>query len=146
MKRRIEGLREATQTGQDEVPDGVFLVRVERVQYRCHPQKPFYALRLSVIEPRELGGRMISGRLYCTAKVLWKLSWFLRDFGYDTELLGGDKIDEKAVVGLRGVVRISHTTIHGTPMINLDGFAPTSQWEELGVAWVARTSSSEVVR
>ena len=33
--------------------------------------------------------------LYCTPKALWKLSWFLRDFGYDTELLGRDEIDER---------------------------------------------------
>ena len=51
-------------------------------------QKPYYALRLEVLEPEHLTGHLIAGRLYCTPKALWKLSWFLRDFGYDTELLG----------------------------------------------------------
>jgi hypothetical protein len=43
MKRRIQGLSETQPSGDTvEVPDGVFLVRVERAQYRWHPAKPFY--------------------------------------------------------------------------------------------------------
>ena len=80
MKRRIKGLSSTASSGQSDVPDGVFLVRVDRAQYRWHQLKPFYVLRLTVIEPRELAGRVVSGRLYCTAKALWKLGWFLRDF------------------------------------------------------------------
>jgi hypothetical protein len=38
---------------------------------------------------------------------LWKLSWFLRDFVYDPELLGREEIDEKALFGLRGIVKYS---------------------------------------
>jgi hypothetical protein len=144
MKRRFEGLREAARSSSDEIPDGLFLVRVERVQYRWHVQKPFYELRFSVLEPQEFAGRVFSGRLYCTSRALWKLSWFLRDFDYDTELFGREEIDEKAVVGLRGVVKISHTTINGTRLINLDGFAPLSQWEELAPLLAAKTNRSEV--
>jgi len=99
VRRRIDGLREAAHSGENELTDGVFLVRVEHVQYRWHAQKPFCILRLSVREPYEFGGQKISGRLYCSAKALWKLSWFLRDFGYDTELLGRDELDEKALLG-----------------------------------------------
>ena len=79
-------------------------------------------------------GRTISGRLYCTSKALWKLGWFLRDFLYDPELFGREEIDEKALCGLRGVVKISHTTLHGRSLLNFDGFAPASQWEELSAA------------
>ena len=85
----------------------------------------------------------ITGRVYCTPKALWKLSWFVRDFGYDTELLGRDEIDEKALVGLRGVVKISHTVMNGTSLLNLDGFAPDNQWEELSTA-PANVSGSRV--
>jgi hypothetical protein len=38
----------------------------------------------------------------------------LRDFGYDTELFGREEIDKKALLGLRGVIKISHTTVNGT--------------------------------
>jgi hypothetical protein len=130
MRRRIQGLHDADRSAADEVPDGLYLVRVTRAQYRWHAQKPFYILRFSVIEPKERAGHSISGRLYCTPKALWKLSWFLRDFGYDTESLGRDEIDEKNLIGLQGVVKISHTVVNGTSLLNLDGFAPTSQWEE----------------
>ena len=146
MRRRIQGLNDMTQSSDVEIPDGLFLVRVDRAQYHWHAQKPFYILRLSVLEPQELAGRTISGRLFCTPKALWKLSWFLRDFVYDADLLGRDEIDEKAVFGLRGIVKISHTTINGTSVLNFDGFAPASQWEELSAVPAQRPNSSEATR
>jgi hypothetical protein len=65
---------------------------------------------------------------------LWKLNWFLRDFGYDTELLGRDEVDERQLVGLKGVVKISHIDFNGASLLRLDGFAPAGQWEELSPA------------
>jgi hypothetical protein len=144
MRRRFEGLGNADQSSAGVFPDGLFLVRVERAQYRWHAQKPYYALRLSVIEPKELAGHLIGGRLYCSPKALWKLNWFLRDFGYDAEHLGRDEIDDKSLVGLRGVVKISHVVLNGTSLLNLDGFAPASQWEELATDSSANTHGSEV--
>ncbi len=128
MKRRFHGLSSTSQPEPD-VPDGVFLVRVDRVQYRRQRQKPFYDLELSILDPGVLKGRCFSGRLYCTPKALWKLSWFLRDFGYDSDLLIRDEIDEKALIGLQGVVKISHVVIHGRSLLNLDAFAPATAWE-----------------
>jgi hypothetical protein len=144
MRRQIRGLNETANSSADSLPDGVFLVRVDRAQYRWHQQKPFYILRLSVLEPHALAGHTISGRLYCTPKALWKLGWFLRDFLYDPELLGREEIDEKALFGLRGVVKISHTTVNGRALLNLDGFAPASQWQELSCVAVQNTISAEV--
>jgi hypothetical protein len=145
MRRRIQGLHEADRSAADEVPDGLYLVRVTRAQYRWHAQKPFYILRFTVIEPKKSAGRSVTGRLYCTPKALWKLSWFLRDFGYDAESLGRDEIDEKNLLGLQGVVKISHAVVNGTSLLNLDGFAPTSQWGEMPTALQAH-ASSEVAR
>jgi len=60
-------------------------------------------------ENRErVADRVISSRLFCYPKALWKLSWFLRDFGYDAELIGRDEVDERPLVGLTGVVKITH--------------------------------------
>jgi hypothetical protein len=78
--------------------------------------------------------------LYCTERALWKLTWFLTDFGYDTELLNRDQVDEKAVLNLRGVVRTSHTIMNGRSYQNLDAFAPAGEWETLSCA---STSSSD---
>ena len=131
MKRHIQGLHEADQSATNQVPGGLLLVRVERAQHRWDAGKPFYLLRFSVIEPKDLAGQLVAGRLYCTQKALWKLNWFLRDFGYDTELLGRDEIDDKGLVGLRGVIKISHVVVNGTSLLNLDGFAPASRWDEI---------------
>ena len=134
MKRQVPGLAETVHDSRPEIPDGIFLVRVDGAQFRWHAHKPLYVLRLSVIEPQTLAGQSIVGRLYCTQKSMWKLGWFLRDFLYDPELLAHEQVDEKALPGLRGVVKISHTVINGISLINLDGFAPASQWEELSAA------------
>jgi hypothetical protein len=142
----IQGLNETARPVTDDVPDGLFLVRVDKAQYRWHAHKPSYELRLCVLEPRELAGRTISGRLYCTPKALWKLGWFLRDFVYDADLLGRDEIDEKALLGLRGLAKISRTIVNGTSHVNFDGFAPASQWEEVSAAPLPRSTSSEVAK
>jgi hypothetical protein len=149
MTRRLQGLGQTLAPSEQEVPDGVYLVRVERAQYRWHAHKPFYSLRLSVLEPQEWNGHVISGRLYCTAKALWKLGWFLRDFTYDPELLGRDEVDEKAMPGLSGVVKISHKVVNGESLINFDGFAPASQWPEFSGASISVSminTNNEVAR
>ena len=125
MRYQVPGLHGAT-----PFPEGFFLVRVAWAQYRRRGDKPFLALDLTVTEPTALAGRKISTRLYCTQKALWKLNWFLRDFGYDLELLGRDEIDAKAVVGLLGVVKVFHSQVSGRNFLNLDGFAPASNWDE----------------
>jgi hypothetical protein len=133
MKRHIPGLH-CESRSCEELLEGIFLVRVDRAFYRWHPQRPFYVFRLAVLEPREHQGRSLTGRLYCTPKALWKLRWFLRDFGYDPDLMGRDEVDEKALMGLRGIVRISHTTLNGHCFLNFGGFAPASEWDELSVS------------
>jgi hypothetical protein len=129
MKRRFQGLASAGQTGT-EIPDGVYLVRVDQVRYSKERQKPFFAMWFSVVEPAPTG-RTFSGRLYCTAKALWKFSWFLRDFGYDAELFGRDEIEDRSLVGLRGVVKISHVVVNGRTVVNLDAFAPAAAWDSI---------------
>jgi len=142
MKRHIPGLHREGRSSED-ILEGVFLVCVDRTFYRWHPQRPFYVLRLLILEPREHQGGSLTGRLYCTPKALWKLRWFLRDFGYDPDLMGRDEVDEKALLGLRGIVRISHTTLNGRSFLNLGGFAPASEWDELSLSV---TSGQEVAR
>jgi hypothetical protein len=137
MKRQIKGISESARDSRPEIPDGIFLVRVDGAQFRWHATKPFYVLRLFVLAPRALTGQSIVGRLYCTQKAMWKMGWFLRDFLYDPELLAHEQVDEKALRDLRGVVKISHTVINGISLINLDGFAPASQWEELSTSSVS---------
>ncbi len=138
MKRRLPSLSQAA-LPMSEVPDGLYLVRVERVQYRWDKQKPHYKVSFLVLEPTALAGTEFSARLWATSKALWKLAWFLRDFGYDTELLGRDELEEKRLVGLEGVVKISHTTVSGRTYLNLDAFAPAGQWDEFLIVQPRKT-------
>ena len=84
-----------------------------------------------MLEPKNIAGNRFTGRLHCTPKALWKLNWFLRDFGYDTELLGRDEIDDINLVGLSGVVKISHAVVSGASLLNLDAFASADEWDKL---------------
>ena len=128
MKRHFPGLHvEPAQA--NEFLEGIFLVRVDRAYYRWHPQKPFFILSFTVMEPKDFASRKIAGRLYCTQKSLWKLNWFLRDFGYDPDLLGRDEVDEKALLGLTGILRTTRKSFAGRTFLNLEAFAPSSEWE-----------------
>ncbi len=144
MKRRLQGLSDSSQPIRDEVPDGIFLVRVQRARYCWGASKPYYVVRFSIQQPEEFSSRSITGRIYCTPKALWKLSWFLRDFGYDTELFGHDEVEDKRLIGLTGVVKISHVVHNGTSLLNFDAFAPAEQWNQLSSGSNPQPRNSEV--
>ena len=94
-------------------------------------EKTFLQIRFVVLSPS------CSAGLYSTERALWKLNWFLRDFGYDMELLGQDQMDEKALINLRGVVRTTYKTLNGHTFQNLEAFAPATEWEELSCETVS---------
>ena len=88
MKRYFEALRPVElPVAISSVPDGLFLVRIARAQYRWHRRNPYYDIRFAVLKPKHLTGSFITGRLECNRKAMWKVSWFLREFSYDPELL-----------------------------------------------------------
>lgn len=126
-RRRVPGLASVPQSKR--VPKGRLLVRVDRILY-IGGQKPYFALSFRIEQPSPYAGQQLQSRLYCTERALWKLSWFLRDFGYDPELLNDEQIDAKAVLGLKGVVRVSRVSVNGRAFTNLDAFAPASTWDE----------------
>jgi hypothetical protein len=144
MRRYFESLRPADLSAINSAPDGLFLVRVDQAKYRWQARKPYYQIRFIILEPKHLAGCVITGRLYCTPRAMWKLSWFLREFGYDSELLGKNEIDDQALVGLRGVVKISQAVVHGLSVLNLAGFAPAARWSELSLTSESDLSGSEV--
>jgi hypothetical protein len=92
-------------------------------------------LEFVILEPISFSPRSFSGRIYCTERALWKLNWFLHDFGYDPDLLSRDQIDEKELLNLRGVVRTAVTKLNGHSYQNLDAFATAD--------WVAFRSAAE---
>jgi hypothetical protein len=46
---------------------------------------------------------------------MWKLTWFLRDLPTAPERLSPSEVDERALRGLVGVVKIKHTVVNGIP-------------------------------
>ena len=144
MRRYITGLSKADPAADQNMPDGVSLVRVERAHHRWQAQKVYFSVVFLVLEPIDMRGRRFSARLYVTAKALWKFNWFLRDFGYDPELLGRDEVDDKNLVGLSGVVKISHSVVNGTSLLNLDAFAPKDRWAELAIGTAGMDDPTQV--
>lgn len=140
----FDSLRPADCSAIESVPGGLFLTRVEHAQYRWNAQKPHYALVFSVLEPKLLRGYRLSGRLYCTPKALWKLNWFLRDFGYDIELLSRGEVNDRALVALQGVVKVSYAIVKGMFYLNFDAFAPAEKWKELSPLAADEHPGSEV--
>ena len=141
MRRQIPGLYSRQQDTTNPL-EGLFLVRVGRACYRCHPRKPFVELSLVVLEPKPFESRQLFARLYCTEKALWKLNWFLRDFGYDAQLLKDDQVDEKALWNLRGVIRTSLLRLNGRSYQNLEAFAPEGDWEALACSALAQADET----
>ena len=144
MRRRFQGLSNTSRPDTDEVPDGMFLARIEKAQYRWHAQKPYYIIEFSVVQPNKFCSRRLTSRLHCTPKALWKLSWFLRDFGYDSELFAHDEIEDKRLIGLQGVIKVCHVVRNGSSLINLEAFAPAAQWNELSLGNGSQSHLSEV--
>ena len=145
MKRQVPGLHSESKDGSGLL-EGVFLVRVDRAFYHLEPEKPFFALRFSILQPKEHVGHSISGRLYCSKKALWRLNWFLRDFGYDPDLLGRDEVEERSLLGLTGVLRTSRTTLAGRSFLNLEAFAPAGEWEEMSTPVTQTPGPAERIR
>jgi hypothetical protein len=125
--RHIPGLSTDNRVPEVAV-EGTFLVRVDSAEYRYESRKPFFALKFELIQPKLPFRSHLAGRIYCTPRVLWKLNWFLRDFGYDADLLGREQIDDKALIGLVGIVRTSRRAAAGGFVLNFEAFAPQSEW------------------
>jgi len=130
MRRQIPGLHSWRPDGQDRL-EGRFLVRVDPAFSCWQPGKPFLERPFVIFEPEALKKKPFVARLYFTDKALWKFNWFLRDFGYDAELLRQDQVDVKALLGLQCIVQTCHAFINERTYQNMDGFAPAGDWEAL---------------
>jgi len=130
--RRVPGLGASTEAA-DQLSPGTYLVRIAKAEYSYSFRKPFLALTFRVIEPLPFRNQVFTSRLYCTAKELWKLSWFLREFEYSRALLDEDELDERRLRGREGVVKISHAVVDRLRYVSLEAFAPAHCWERIVV-------------
>lgn len=132
MRRQIQGL--SSSSSSSDIPDGVYLVRVQKARYRWHKVKPSYELHFFVVKPDSFAGAAIIARLFCSQKALWKFAWFLRDFRYNQELLDRDEIDARALVGLEGMLQITNEVVNGRTVVEVGAFAPAADWERLSLS------------
>jgi hypothetical protein len=140
--RRRNSLMDVIQSATDDLPDGFFLVRVERVEYRF--SRDAADLYFSVLQPVDHAGRSITGRLpILEGRDAWKFGWFLQEFKYDKTRSEDDP--SKALVGLEGVVQIRHTRLRGMARIRLEAFAPADQWEKYSSVFGPNNPPGEVV-
>ena len=130
--RKVPGLGASTEVAE-ELPPGSYLVRVAKAEYSYSFRKPFLALTFRVVEPLAFRNQAFNSRQYCTAKELWKLSWFLRDFEYSRALLDDDELDERRLLGREGIVKVSYAVLDRFRDVSLEAFAPAHCWEKLVV-------------
>ena len=129
MKRKIPGLSQPSEAAGQSA--NTYLVRVVNARYRAS-RLPQLTLTFTIVEPADQRGLKIIGQLDCRPKSFWKLGWFLKDFGYDPALLYDDEIDEKAMVGLEGVITISNRVKAPQQSCKFHSFAPAHLWHGVG--------------
>ena len=135
MRVKIQGLSQESQ----KVPliEGLYRARVVRFEPAGHAAKPCRSATFLILDPPPYVGRYVRTRLYCHDRALWKLRWLLGDFGYDTELMAAEELDDRRVVGLEGVIRLAYWGMNGHRRLDVQGFAPTDRWAELQAVHVS---------
>ena len=144
MRTRIQGLNQPNE--RKSLLEGPYLARVVRFEPAGHAAKPCRSATFLVLDPGPYSGRYVRTRLYCHERALWKLRWFLRDFGYDQELMTAEELDDRQVVGLEGVIRLAFWGTNGQRHLDVQGFAPKEEWAELSErVGGGRTAEGEAV-
>ena len=142
MRTKIQGLNQASE--RKPLVEGLYRARVVRFEPAGHAAKPCRTATFLILEPTAYSGRYVRTRLYCHERALWKLRWFLSDFGYDPGLMAVEELDDRRVVGLEGVIRLAYWGTDGHRRLDVQGFAPLDRWAELSRDQAPATAATEV--
>ncbi len=142
MRTKIQGLNQASE--RKPLVEGLYRARVVRFEPAGHAAKPCRTATFLILEPAPYGGRYVRTRLYCHERALWKLRWFLSDFGYDAGLMAAEELDDRRVVGLEGVIRLAYWGSDGHRRLDVQGFASLDRWAELSRDQAPATPATEV--
>jgi hypothetical protein len=93
MRTKVQGLSQTAKP--DSFVEGSYRARVDRMGPAGHAAKPCLAATFEILEPVTFAGRFIRTRLYCHARALWKLRWFLHAFNYNADLLAAEEVDDR---------------------------------------------------
>jgi len=141
MRVKIQGLSQESQKAP--LIEGLYRARVVRFEPAGHAAKPCRTATFLILDPPPYVGRYVRTRLYCHDRALWKLRWFLGDFGYDSELMAAEELDDRRVVGLEGVIRLAYWGMNGHRRLDVQGFAPADRWAELQTVHVSNGERTE---
>jgi len=142
MRTKIQGLSQASE--RKLLTEGLYRARVVRFEPAGHAAKPCRTATFLILEPLPYAGRYVRTRLYCHERALWKLRWLLSDFGYDAGLMAAEELDDRRVVGLEGVIRLSFWGSDGHRRLDVQGFAALDRWAELPQNQTPCTQATEV--
>jgi len=142
MRTKIQGLSQASE--RKPLVEGLYRARVVRFEPAGHAAKPCRTATFLILEPAPYAGRYVRTRLYCHERALWKLRWFLSDFGYDPGLMAAEELDDRRVVGLEGIVRLAYWGSDGHRRLDVQGFASIDRWTELSRDQAPATPATEV--
>ena len=144
MRIKIQGLNHT----RERLPlvEGLYRALVVRFEPAGHAANPCRTASFLILEPASYRGRHVRTRLYCHDRALWKLRWFLADFGYDAELLAAEELDDRRVVGLEGVIRLAYWGTDGSRRLDVEGFAASERWAELCQAQTPSAVATETAR
>ena len=142
MRTKIQGLSQVSE--RKPLIEGLYRARVVRFEPAGHAAKPCRTATFLILEPAPYAGRYVRTRLYCHERALWKLRWFLSDFGYDPGLMAAEELDDRRVVGLEGVVRLAYWGSDSHRRLDVQGFAALERWAELSQSQMPCTQATEV--
>lgn len=144
MRIKIQGLSQPNE--RSPLVEGLYRARVVRFEPAGHAANPCRVANFLILAPEKFAGRHVRTRLYCHERALWKLRWFLSDFGYDSELFASEELDDRRVIGLAGVIRLAYWGTDGHRRSDVQGFAPAVRWTEQAPEVTARALDSEGAR
>ena len=144
MRIKIQGLSQ--QIERAPLIEGLYQARVVRFEPAGHAPNPCRVVSFLILAPDRFGGRHVRTRLYCHERALWKLRWFLSDFGYDSELFASEELDDRRVIGLEGVIRLAYWGTDGHRRLDVQGFAPVVRWTELTPEAAVCAANAEATR
>ena len=142
MRTKVQGPSQASE--RKPLTEGLYRARVVRFEPAGHAAKPCRTATFLILEPAPYAGRYVRTRLYCHERALWKLRWFLSDFGYDPGLMAAEELDDRRVVGLEGIVRLAYWGSDGHRRLDVQGFASIDRWTELSRDQAPATPATEV--
>jgi len=139
-RRYFESLRPADTSAIDAVPGGLFFVRsvpMERAE-------AVLCCRIFCARAQAPGRLQTRRTPLLHPKSFMETQLFVRDFGYDPELLSRGEINDQTLVGLEGVVKVSYAIFKGMFYLNFEAFAPSEKWKELSPVASDQGPGSEV--